>query len=354
MVEQKSVKNEVTEIKPEKKNKRDLKGIENKLVNIFEADRRNWIECYKLMEKVNAGQLWAGEYKNFTAWVRHLAAENNYSESVLWTRYTAGENYIECRKNDSSLPELDNVKGSPESINLAVRILKNSSGYDILTNDKIKNLMLNVANGNVSRRQLQDENRSFNKQRAEKRKNEITEEVSEKDKYISIALATKVLKGNHEWLGAGENDKNKDAYYRVMSDIVVNDPKTKKAVSINLVVLENLRNPKQENDDVVVNGIALMNRKSKFEKTETNCRIAEMCDQFWILAPEKFKSDALAYLKETGKQWGVLILKKKEDALTVELVQDPSDERSGDQKLRIITACLTSDPADVGGKLHAK
>lgn len=51
---------------------------------------------------------------------------------------------------------------------------------------------------------------------------------------------------------------------------------------------------------------------------------------------------------------GRINFKEKEDALTVELVQDPSDERSGDQKLRIITACLTSDPADVGGKLHAK
>ncbi|MBI1700521.1 hypothetical protein HYQ59_1873 [Lactobacillus crispatus] len=355
---EKQVKNDVVEIQPEKKNEKDLQKIEDKFATIIESERKNWIACFKMMQEVHDKELWYGNYKNFTAWVKHVADENKYSESVLWSRYSAGLGYLDFKRNNSKLPELDDVKGSPDSINLVVRIVKNTSGYEILTNDKIKNLISEVAKGDISRRELQKVNKQVNRRRIadNQEKEKTVKKQNEDGEYITNVVAAKALKQNHSWLKAGDNDKNRYAYYRVLNDIVVNDAKTKKIVNLNLIVLENLRQQKQKNDEVTVNGITFMNRKTKFEKTKSNCRIAEMCDRFWLLVPQELKKDALAYLKKVNKQWGVLILKKEkeDDDFTISLVQDPSEEHMGDSKLKIITACLTTDPADVGGNLHTK
>lgn len=357
-------KKEVQEIKPEKKRAKDLQMVENKLSKIFEEERKNWISTYKLMKRVKEEELWVGMYKNYTAWVKHLGIVNDYNPSVLWARYKAGQDYLDFKNSidgENELPPLEEVKSSPDSINLVIKILKEISTYDSLTK-KIdpKKLMMQVAHGEIPRKQLRDE------------KHEVERQISlgivdgtgkgnskdTNESYITNVDASNVFKNDHSWLNTGDADKDKNAYYRVVSDININDAKTNRVDFLNMVVLENLTNEKKKNDEVNLHVMTLMNKLDKFEKMDNSFKLSEIGDYYWLVVPERFEKEGREYFKKVydknrNNGFGLILLKKKDDKVKIEVVNS-SAEHMAEQKMKVLTSVLTSDFAQVGGNLHNK
>jgi hypothetical protein len=109
-----------------------------------------------LMIEVEEDQLWQGEAKSFTAWVKDLAEKAGVPERMLWRYLRAGRYYNDLR--DGTDPELAAMpalgeapcKADPESLELLEKISR------VAPAEKIAELAKNTVAGDSTRQELRD------------------------------------------------------------------------------------------------------------------------------------------------------------------------------------------------------
>lgn len=320
----------------EEKSNESLEEIEGQLINLATKEVNHWAEMAKLMIRVEDERLYEGKYSSFSKWVKTFATQCKLNESLFWAKRKAGKFYLKLKsaeekveksKKTAKLPEIEEFKASPVTIN----IIKDITGNNI---NEARKLLIKVNKGETSRKELIAMKAAVLKQREmagikraangyESRKNEL----ADPDKVEEIALqsgisASKILlalQNNSSWIPKVQLDASKkfmrDKYksiYRVLAEFPVETGDAKHVRRIDAFILENIT-AIDDPREMVLRGVEIKISKGDLLRDGKMSEYTNFCDYFYIAIPPALKDDALSIMPD---EWGLLLI--EDDNITVE------------------------------------
>lgn len=378
----KEVATQAVEIKPNKKIEVDLASVEKEMqAKVFNADVKAWAETYRLMTKVRDEGLWHAnaEATSWANWVKLMADKSGgTSESTLWRRYRTARFYFEYQKkldrfeSNVKLPALGTGNMTISKLDLMAQIdnMKNADRVidGVNLDDKyVDGLMLKLAENNaVKKSDLEKLVSKATKKPAELGEKKAEEDLSEAEKLRAWRLQKvkdiiNTLRKDHSWLAPKSADRRKNGFYKVVPDLVIDDPKTGVATALDIVVFENLSSKKSEVDSLKVHVIKLLlkNKDVRSKRVVKNIlKTSDYGDCFWLLSLDDLKKQAVELRTNYGAGWGLLSVEevKKRKKVEGEKIEKVDDSKlvNGTAKDKLITAALMQTQASVGGRLHEK
>lgn len=317
----------------------ELEEIEKEIKTVVDLDKKNWVRFYLLIKKVKEKDLWrVADKKSFTQWVKDLSLKTKTHESIVWSRYRAGEiynSYAQRKKSeDVEVKSIEDINISADSLVILDKINKHSpelADYLVekVLNNEIKRKDL-VTAYNAIRPEKSDFRTKEQIQRAVSNNDETdaTKDKIEldkaKDKITAANIVTTLTQ--LKWLGKVTNKGFRGYRNRSDADAKINEKSkvftefkvytgtSRKSRRIDLLAIENLTKDQFEKHEINIHGVEIKVSKSDLINDKKYTEYAEFVDYIWLAVP----LELVDFARDTKfKQCGI-IAADKDNAVIVE------------------------------------
>lgn len=292
-----------------------LTEIEKEISGYLNVDKSNWTRIYQLMHQVDEEKLYLErkDTPSFTSWVNTLAANLGVHVSLLWARKKAGKVYEEYRlraqENNRSVPAIDEIRVSPDSLNLCEKVAgKNAAEMD--------HLIDRVLAGNLSRDDLRIAARAKRAESldaggtggmATSRYDRIeAAERTDTDERITAADIAMALR-HPNWLPVKKEEPYFTHVYTMLQEFPLATGSSYHARRIDVMIAETIT--ESERDSVTLRGIEIKVSPHDLENDQKMAEYTEFCDYFYIAIPEDMLMIETAY-QVISRTWGIICISK--------------------------------------------
>ena len=337
----------------------ELNRIEEELTGLLQHDKRSWVQIYRLMEEVDRGNLWCGDYPSYTAWVNATASKNRVHVSILWSRKKAGKMYADYErrmeeKGKRAVP-MEDVSISPDNFVLIDKIagsdstladdLIDKSVDGVLTRKDLKEAWRTVKedrkrsgerptriNGSDKRFRIrpeeasdhpdQDDESADRQQSGPDPSSSATEAPAPAPIELTAAQIVMALAKSSSWI-PGKIEEERDFIprkYRCLTELAVKTGSSHHARRLDVCVLETLS--ATETGRVRVHGIEIKVSRHDLLSDHKMQKYVSFCDRFWIAVPDALVADAESVALP---EWGILAVHSD---LTVEVIRAAGEEEA--------------------------
>lgn len=292
----------------------ELQRIEEKLENLLNVEKKNWVEVYLLLKKVEDEKLWKlKEYNSFTQWVKDFAIRSKCHESNIWQKKKAGEVFLKLAKKQEERGEqpiqLTEAKVSVENLILLDKISKNSS--DSARTDE---LIGQVFNKEITTRNLREiyrtvqpkskKNTSELQEITNENNTEVLQEITKDKNKKNITINSniessdivRVLSDSENWLGQKIQRRYfKSAYeqnkFSVFTEFPLFTGNTRHSRRVDMLCVENITT---ENIwELYIHGIEIKVSKSDLLNDTKYTEYYDFVDYLWLAIPKELEEVAL-------------------------------------------------------------
>ena len=293
-----------------------LKEIEKKISGFVKIDKKNWVRIFFLMEEVESRNLYLErpDTPSFTTWVNALADELGVHASLLWKRQKAGKVYEEYRQRaescSRSVPELEDVSVSPESLNLCEKVArKNVAEKDRLI-DRVLSGELNREDLRAAARAKRDASieSGVTNSKATSRCDciEIADRI-ETETQITAADIILALRRS-DWLPERRTDPHFAHVYHCFSEFRVDTGSSRYSRRMDALIAETLT--EVEKDRVVLRGVEIKVSLHDLASDHKMAEYTDFVDFFYIAIPDD-NSKMLEVAKSLIlPSWGIITVNK--------------------------------------------
>jgi len=314
-----------------------LERIERQLAELVGADRKSWVQIYRLLDEVEREELYKAGYPSYTAWVNAIAERMQVHVSLLWMRKKAGRFYAEYEQRQQAkgqaVPSMEEISVSPDNFILVEKIAgKNDRVADELMDKVIagdlkrsdlknawatvkadradNNQQVTLRNGNDRKRGLEQEQED-----AGRDEDSVAEQPEDEDSAVGKIKATDIMVAlNHQrdWINvdAGqEGTRQINPYvmpkYKVLPEFPVETGTTRHARRVDAMVLETIT--AKAANELVLHGIEIKVSKGDLLNDDKMQEYTSFCDCFWLAVPAGLEP----YVKQVAlPEWGLLVVDK--------------------------------------------
>lgn len=289
-----------------------INEIENELKDILATDKKSWVRIYELMNEVDTGKLYEGNYKSFTAWVNDFAENKaKVHVSLLWERLKAGRFYSKYQERAAAkgveVKPLENIKVAPTTLVLADKI----SGNNEEVSDE---LIEKIVDGTMTRSDLKNAWATVKAKREEaglsptrKNSKEKVTAVTVTDKAAEIT-ATDIIfalnQSNGYWIANQIENRFNASKYKLFSEFAVHPGTSIAARRMDALIIETL-SVQSKTNDTALHGIEIKVSKSDLLKDKKMEEYTPFCDYFWLAVPDNLEAEAKSIMIDG---WGLLLI----------------------------------------------
>lgn len=305
----------------ENKNLEQLATVESELATYITDEKDDWLEVYKLMEKVKSEELFkARDLKSFTAWVSYLANALAVGTSSIWRRYKAGRTFKEyADRTNLDFKDTKNLTVSYDT----VASIETLAGRD---SKKLDDFMDRAIAGKITREDVRKALREKRKTSKIPKSRHDRVKAGERTEIGSVTASDIVLELNrHYWLSymtkspIRVNNPIKTYLYSLDTELGVATGTSDHKRRFDGVIFENLTIDSTDNYGVNVFGIEIKINKYDLMNDRKMQEYTNFCDYFIIAIPNDDEMISIARNIKLS-DWGIMVF----------------DETQEDQKLKIL------------------
>ena len=355
----------------------ELAEVSDKIITAMQADKKSWITIYRLIEAVEAGELWRPAYHSLTAWAREVALQGKFQLRELWRYRKAGKFYEEYAARAAirgrKVPDIETAdekiagKLSPRNVE---RIDKIAAG-DTATKDRLISGMLS---GKLRAPELESMWKAKKAAGGKVRKSrhddftdtdaDATAEADGKGDRITaqdIVEAISTARGTDEqppaWLPEAYKANppwERRKKYRVFTEVPCHTGTTDHAARIDALVAETYGT--DQLDEVVLHAIEIKISKSDLLRDTKMQEYADFADYMYLCVPDDPELLAVAaeHVAELqgSDRWGILAVHwQREQEYESTQGQEQEQEQEPEQRSQDTTessAVSSAEAAAVG------
>ena len=290
----------------------DLDQIENRLMAYMQNEKGRWVGIYRLMNQVEAEELWRPKYRSYTAWVNAMAEESGTHVSLWWQRLKAGRYYDRITKmGPDSTPSASNSRPDqgrqtqPPAVPAeSVVLIEKIAGENL---DMGKTLLRKAETGELTNRDLKNAYKTVRAEKAEKEKQKAeASRNGEKDtgqakdasgasdtsgvsvqtgSLLSSAEIATALDQSDSWLGIAVEKKHLSIKRHGFTEFAVDTGSSYHSRRIDYLVIENITTPEHSRNDIRIHAVEIKVDLHDLTGDHKMIEYIPFCDCFWIAVP---------------------------------------------------------------------
>jgi len=308
----------------ENKNLEQLATVESKLAVYIADEKDDWLEVYKLMEKVKSKELFkARDLNSFTAWVSYLANALAVGTSSIWRRYKAGRTFKEyADRTNLSLDDTKNLTVSYDT----VASIETLAGRD---SKKLDDFMERAIAGKITREDVRKALREKRKTSKVPKSRHDRVKAGERTEIGSVTASDIVLELNrYYWLSCMTkepimtNNPIKTYLYSLETELGVVTGTSAHKRRFDGVIFENLTINSTDNYGVNIYGVEIKVNKYDLMNDHKMQEYTNFCDYFVIAIPND--SEMINIAREIKlPDWGILIYDETKENERLKILDKP-------------------------------
>lgn len=309
----------------EKQFLQELATVESELAVYIADEKDDWLEVYKLMEKVKNEELFkARDLNSFTAWVSYLANTLAVGTSSIWRRYKAGRTFKEyAERTNLSLDDTKNLAVSYDT----VASIETLAGRD---SKKLDDFMDRAIAGKITREDVRKALREKRKTSKVPKSRHDRVKSGERTEIGTVTASDIVLELNrYYWLSdmvkapIRLNNPIKTYLYSLDTELGVATGTSDHKRRFDGVIFENLTIDNTDNYGVNVYGIEIKINKYDLMNDRKMQEYTNFCDYFMIAIPN---DDEMISIARNIKlpDWGIMIFDETQEDKKLKILDKPS------------------------------
>lgn len=326
----------------------EIGKIDSEILSIMASGTKRWVDLYRLIERVEAEELYTPAYHSLTAWARALSERGRFQLRELWRCRKAGRFYAEYAarlaaqgKAAPRLEDIDTKAGASISPRNFERVEKIAAG----DSQKADTLVGKMLAGKVTAHELEQLWRTEKAAGAHVRTSrhdtaQAADDTAESPEKPAMTAADIVLAlqtcDPSAWLPEQHKDtrymQDPDKY-RVFSEFPVHTGTSDHARRMDALIVETYG--AEALDEVVLQAIEIKVSVYDLEGDTKMQEYADFADYLWLVVPDvpEMVAAAQAHVSELqGQQvWGILAVLPEGMGTST-----PAEEKPESGRLRVI------------------